>query len=198
MAECQDNLDAAGSYLDKRGIARATAEKFRLGVVPTDPSPELRPFIGRLAVPSYSRTGAESLRFKLMEGEGPKMLPLRTGDVTRIYWPHNLFEKTEVMAITEGEPDAWVAWQCGIPAVGVVGVNNWKKHHPRLFAGFSDVLVFGDNDEAGRKFAKTVVSDIPTARAVIVPAEGQDLNDYYLAQGGFNGGTEAVRDLGGL
>jgi DNA primase len=141
----------------------------------------------------------EGLRFKLIDGsDGPKMLPLATGDVTRVYYPQILFERTSIMAITEGEPDAWVLWQCGIPAVGIVGSNNFKKHHPRLFAGFSDVLVFGDNDDAGRKFAKQVVADIPTARAVIVGTEGSDVNDFYIANGGEDGGAEAVRDAAGL
>jgi len=197
--ECEQQLPAAGPWLEARGIDRATAEKFRLGVVPASPSPELAHLVGWLSMPSLSRTGVEGIRFKrIRSGDGPKVLPLATGDTTRLYMPRILFERTAVMAITEGEPDAWVLNQVGIPAVGVPGVNNWKSHHPRMFAGFSEVLVFGDNDEAGRKFASALTKDIPTARAVIVGSEGDDVNDYYLAHGGLNGGAEALREAAGL
>ena len=48
---------------------------------------------------------------------------------------------------------------CGIPAVGVPGDETWRKHPEwrRMFAGYSRVLVFPDDDESVTGVAGHVV-----------------------------------------
>jgi DNA primase len=98
-------------------------------------------------------------------------------------------QQSRVIAICEGELDAVVcSGVLGIPAVGVPGVAAWKGHYPKLFNGFDEILILGDNDDKedgsnpGAEFSKRVASDLTNSRIVELPV-GMDLNDYYLAKG---------------
>jgi DNA primase len=189
-----DQLDTeALDYLTKRGIGPELASDFRLGVV-RDPIPGHERFTGRLAIPFLGTAGQVwGMRFRdIQMDDGPKYLGL-SGIATRLYNVRCLhLREVSRMCITEGEIDSISLAASGFPgSIGVCGADNWKRHHPRLFAGFDRVYVFGDGDEAGRKFSRRVASTIPQAIEVPLP-EGQDVNSILVA-----GGPEAVRELVG-
>lgn len=72
--------------------------------------------------------------------------------------------------------------QCGISAVGAPGAETWKRHHARLFAGFSKVYIFGDPDKAGQSFNKKVYDSLSNGTIVPMP-NGLDVNDFYIVNG---------------
>ena len=175
-----DHLDLAADYCRARGIDRDTARDFKLGVV-LDPTTEDEQARGRLSIPSLG-FGDEpyGLTFRAMNGEEPKYLH-RAGP-TRLYNVRAIHRATDVIAICEGQIDALTLEMCGIPAVGVAGANAWKRHHSRLFGGFSRVLVLGDGDSAGKTFATKVRESIQTA-IVVTLKEGEDVNSTYVSHG---------------
>lgn len=173
----QGALDEAMPYLTGRGIDRATAERFRLGVV-RDPISGHEHVTGRLSIPSISSTGAVySLRFRTLTDGEPKYIG--TPGEMRLFNLRAITEAGSVICITEGEMDAITLDQCGYHAVGVPGANAWKRPHSRIFAGFSRVYVFGDGDASGRDFARRVSDSMRQAIIVPVP-DGCDVNSVFM------------------
>lgn len=104
----------------------------------------------------------------------PKVLAAaKTG--SRIYW-------------VEGEKCVHAAESIGLVATCASnGVNGWRDYMASWLRGASEVVVITDNDEAGRKFAAEVVTQIRAAgikaRAVRVATDGpkDDLYDHVTA-----------------
>jgi phage/plasmid primase-like uncharacterized protein len=75
-----------------------------------------------------------------------------------------------------------------LPAVGVPGVANWKRHFARLLDGYRTVLLLADNDvkddgtNPGMELARRITQEVMNTR-IIVFDEGMDLTDYYVAYG---------------
>jgi len=89
----------------------------------------------------------------------------------------------EYISICEGEIDTiTLDHVCGIPAVGVPGVNNWKKHYSRLLADFDKVFLFADGDNAGTEFGKSLSRELGNLVVVQMP-EGEDVNSMYRTHG---------------
>lgn len=162
-----------------------------LGTV-TKGSAQWRPYLGMLSIPYVTRTGVVGMKFRRLSGEGVKYLA-PAGQPTWVYNAHTLTELADVVAVCEGELDAAVCeGVLGIPAVGIPGVNNWKTHMRRLFAGQSRVLVIGDNDadkadgsNPGKEFTRRVTEDLADVTEPVpveLPQTG-DLTDYLLGSG---------------
>lgn len=188
--------------LAKRGVSPATAERFRLGLVGTSTDsiyPGHERMAGRLAIPSIGPNGGvQSLRFRCLadhdchETGCSKYMGL-AGVPTRLFNTRAIHEAGDVVALAEGEMDAVILNQVGVPAVGVVGVHNWKDYHRRIFDGFTDVIVCGDNDDPGRQFTERLVKAIPQARAVHFGVDSDDVSSFYTREG-----EDALRHALGL
>jgi len=176
----QTGVGLAVEYLRGRGIDQNSTGNARLGFVHEPYSGHER-FKGRLSIPGIGPKGVYSLRFRLL-GDGKPKYEGMPGVPSRLYNIRALHRKGLTVCITEGELDALILEQCGLDAVGVCGAHSWKAHHPRMFADFEEVLVFGDGDDAGQEFVKSVVGSLRNARAVSMP-EGMDVNDMYLRDG---------------
>ena len=70
---------------------------------------------------------------------------------------------------------------CSLPAVGVPGVNNWKKHYTRLLADFERVYIFSDGDQPGKEFANSLARELPCT--VVQFPDGEAVNSYYASHG---------------
>jgi len=76
----------------------------------------------------------------------------------------------------------------GIPSVGVAGVSQWKPWFPKLFEGYTRILIFADNDvkedgrNPGQELAKRIKEDLDKATVVMLP-DNQDVNEVFLDQG---------------
>ena len=171
----------ATGCLEQRGLSTTDASMYRLGVV-CDDSPESAPYKGRLSIPYSTPSGVKDIRFRSLDGEGPKYLS-RPGAPSLMFNVGALWRDSDTIAICEGEIDAIVMdLYSGIPAVGIAGANGWKQHYAKLFADYERVLVIGDGDSAGREFARTVCSKVESAIPVQM-RDGLDVNDLYLLEG---------------
>lgn len=86
----------------------------------------------------------------------------------------------------EGEKDVDTLTKRGYTAITYGGVNDWRSDFATLFKG-AEVYILADNDEAGRKVANTILSDlkgIAKSARVIVPVPDipkADISDYFAA-----------------
>jgi len=101
------------------------------------------------------------------------------------------------VAIAEGEKDVDTLWSLGIPATcsphGAsrdVQKSKWEAHHTQqlIAAGVQRVVVFADNDAAGRAHqhataSACMASAVPVVRVVTFPdlLEGGDVTDWIAA-----------------
>ena len=174
------------SYLDARGIGPDAASGYRLGLV-VDPDPAHHQYEGRLSIPFITPTGVVYMRFRCLEdhdcsefGHGKYQGP--SGDNTHLYNVSSLHVAGDTVAITEGELDALISTEAGMPAVGVPGATNWKPFYYRLFDDYERVIIVGDGDKAGREFVATLARNLPNSIRRPMP-EGYDVNSYVLEHG---------------
>lgn len=164
------------------------ADTYQLGTV-VKGSAQWRAYEGMLSIPYTTATGVVGVKFRRMSGEGVKYLA-PAGQPVWVYNARTLVGVADTVAVCEGELDAVICeGVLGIPAVGIPGVNAWKPHLRRLFAGQQRVLVIGDHDEdkadgsnPGKEFTRRVtedLADVTEAIPVELPQAG-DLTDYVL------------------
>lgn len=157
------------------------AEKARLGVV-LDPLTGHEAYTNRLSIPYLTKSGVVDLRFRAIGHEEPRYMGL-SGATTRLYNVGAFFRASSYICLCEGEIDTiTLDFVCGIPAVGVAGVNNWKKHYSRLLADFDKVFLFADGDNAGFEFGKSLARELSNLVIVQAP-EGEDVNSLYKLYG---------------
>ena len=173
-------LGPGAEALLARGIDLDTADRFRLGVV-DDPLPEHAAMRGMLAIPYLGPDGRVlQLRFRRLSGDGPKYRSV-SGEAGRLFNAGAVLADPFVVAITEGELDAVVLSQCGVPAVAVPGAQLWRPWYGRLFAGHVRVLMYADPDEAGGELLNRVLGSVRHAEPVRLKAG--DVNETLLAEG---------------
>lgn len=174
-------LHEAEEYLAGRGITLEAATRARLGVV-LEPLTGHEAYINRLAIPYLTRSGVVDVRFRSLDLSEPKYMGM-AGASTHLYNVGALFRASSYICICEGEIDAiTLDFVCDIPAVGVPGVNNWKKHYTRLLADFDKVFLFADGDNAGSDFGKSLSRELGNLVVVQMP-EGEDVNSMYRLHG---------------
>nr|WP_104183796.1 toprim domain-containing protein [Mycobacterium avium] len=176
-------------YLATRGLTapsiREDVAKFRLGYV-EDPLSGHEMYRGMLAIP-YLRWHPESgwtavsIRFRRLDNEQPKYLSV-AGDQPWLFNTTALINHSPYVAIAEGEIDAMTAQVCGIPTVGVPGVQTWQPYFTELFLGYREVFLLADGDDPGMQFANKVAGSLPNAKVIPMPA-GEDVNSLVIKRG---------------
>jgi DNA primase len=175
-----ENLDEVMPYLETRGITRATADMFRLGFV-KEPEIGHELYVGKLAIPYLTPTGVVDIRFRSLNGDGPKYLT-RPGALSHIFNINALNSDGDSLVVCEGEMDTIIATQAGFKAVGLPGANTWKPFYSRVLADWEKIMLLCDGDNAGREMAKSIMRELDNVLPVFMP-EGQDVNDVYLSEG---------------
>lgn len=176
-------------YLRSRGLTKRAADMFRLGVVPTGETGEWARFAGMLAIPYINRAGPVAVKFRAMNDDQTPKYTGPAGQKTHLFNALACTDPGDRIIVTEGEIDAITLHaECGIPAVGVPGVTNWKPWYKRCIDGFNDVVILTDNDvkesgaNPGMELAVRVKESMPQARIVTLPP-GHDANSFYLEHG---------------
>jgi twinkle protein len=93
-------------------------------------------------------------------------------------------ENARSVCICEGEPDALVLWQYGIPALSVQsGVSNlsWLDTDYANLERFSEIYLCMDGDEAGKEGAAKLVERLGRERCKVVHLPHKDANDCLKA-----------------
>jgi hypothetical protein len=182
----------AQAYLASRGIDQAAALAFRLGVV-TSPQVGHEGFAGRLVIPYLTPAGVVNMRFRCLKQHDcgaetcPKYLGVDGLD-TNLFNVMDLKKSGDTICVAEGEIDALTLSMAGLPAVGVPGVENWKKHFSKCLEDFSKILIFADGDKAGRKFSSFLAREVRAVPIRLPP--GEDVNSLYV-----KGGADALQRL---
>jgi hypothetical protein len=161
-----------------RGISKESLEDFRLGYV-ASPSTGDERFEGHIAIPYLTVSGVVTMRFRRVIGEGSKY----NGHSGAMAWPYNvgaLLTEGPIF-VCEGELDAIIATQCGLPAIAFPGANSWKRVYSRMLR-FREVYVLADGDAAGRKFAESIARDVQGTKIAEMPP-GEDVNSVFLRDG---------------
>lgn len=188
QAVMQYQTDLAGDttaqvYLGSRGIGPAEAATFHLGVA-RNPLTGHEQYAGRLAIPYLTPSGPVNIRFRCIEQhacEGhAKYLSLPDGG-SNLFNVLDLKKDSPFVCVAEGEIDTLTLSMCGLPAVGVPGVNTWQSHFSRCLEDFDTVYAFGDGDDAGGKFSSFLAKEAK-ARPISMP-RGMDVNAIYQAHG---------------
>jgi DNA primase len=177
----------AAQYLVDRGLTPETVRTFRVGVV-TDPIPAHMGMTGHIAIPYLLKGQPLAVRSRNLGDFGPKYMGVE-GEPTRVFNVDAIHEADSDLHVTEGEFDAMVLTQCGLPAVAFPGANNFKGHQARMLAGFNRVYVWGDPDQAGAEFTTRILNRLPRSGRAIQLRVG-DVTETYLA-----GGVRAIYDL---
>lgn len=189
------NVEDAEVYLKKRAIPLQAARSAGVGVVDSTVR-EYKNYKGRLWIPYLTDAGPVNAVMRCMSDHDCKKQEGNHGKYIRVenlgvnlYGVQSYHDDTDFMCITEGEMDALTLKVMGIPAMGVPGSENWKDHWTAIFDDFPKVYVFGDGDDAGRKYAQRVAK-ATGATKVIIP-EGYDVNKMF-AENGFPFFKEAL------
>jgi DNA primase len=111
------------------------------------------------------------------------------GETTIIYNVNAIHDAKHVLHVTEGEFDAMILQQIGLPAVAFPGAKSFKGHHGRMLAGFNRLWVWGDPDAAGAEFVTKVTNRLPRSARGVKLTHG-DVTDTFLA-----GGAKALVSL---
>ncbi|WP_326554698.1 toprim domain-containing protein [Micromonospora sp. NBC_01813] len=189
----------AAAFLLSRGVSREAAAISRLGVV-ADPAPGHGGYTGWLALPYLRHDGqAVSIRFRCIDpmcgvlrrrrlATDPKEQHFGHGkymsledEPSRVFYIPAVHLADDEIHVTEGEFDAIILNQVGLPAVAIPGASGWQPHHRRMLAGFSRVWVWGDPDDAGAKFVAKVCRAMRQARGIQLSIG--DVTETYLEQG---------------
>ena len=178
----------AKDYLAGRGLTQQAVGMFRLGVVPSTASAEWSRFQGMLALPYHTVTGPVAVKFRRLDGGQPKY-DGPAGQKVGLFNAIACMDPGNQIVITEGEIDAITLHaECGIPAVGIPGVGNWKRYYRRCVDGFNDVIIMTDNDakengsNPGLELAIKIKESVPHARVIHLPP-GEDVNSFFVRHG---------------
>lgn len=182
--------DDARTYLHGRGFTDEVISHFGLGYV-AEPLAEHRPAQGMLSIPYITpKNGIKSIRFRCIAPHVCKDVEHHpkywgeSGIRSGMFNTRDLASPSDTIAVCEGELDAVTLSGSGIlPAVGIPGASGWQPHFPRLFSGFSKVILVADGDDAGRKLASTFRRAMPSSGRVILCGIGEDVNSTFLAKG---------------
>lgn len=118
---------------------------------------------------------------------------IKTQGSTKGYFWYIHDSTSDEIAIAEGPKDAITAWQLGYKNVlAIFGTSGWKASFAHWLAdqGYVKATLFGDNDDAGKKFVENAVRDLHGA--AITPycltwpdglPQGYDLTDALMREG---------------
>jgi DNA primase len=179
------------SYLHGRGLNTETIDYFRLGYV-ANPIKGHEMFRGRLCIPYIKKRKTVALKFRCIEnhecGEVPKHTKYLCDGEQWLFNTNDISAK-DYVAVAEGEIDAMVLHQIGIPAVGIPGVKAWRghPHWHGLPASVPRVYMYADNDTSketnyGLELGREIKKDVPGSILVTLP-EDSDVNSTYLDRG---------------
>lgn len=147
---------------------------------------------GRICIPYIKKCATVALKFRCIKDHECKEVGCSKYLSDGQQWLFNTADvdvPSSFIGIAEGEFDAIILHQAGIPSVGIPGVDAWKSHPwwPELLKKHKRTLVFADNDSSkernyGHELAKKIQGTLLRARLVHLP-ENHDVTDTYLTEG---------------
>lgn len=184
----------AAAYLEDRGIGAKTARAHRIGYVsPDDPVEGWERFAGRICFPYLNFEKQPTwAKFRATPGMGDVKAKYaqQEGGRARLFNVQALSAPGDTLCLAEGEMDVVTLTALGLPAVGVPGATQWKPYMSRCLDGYRRVVLFYDDDDAGRGLVKSIRSKMPDVIPVAAPGGFKDIGEAYE-----NGYGDAIRAL---
>lgn len=185
LQECVDRLLGSSANMkvmrEKRGLTKATIERFMLGF-----------HEGRYTIPVRDAKGnlVNVRRYKPNATEPKdKMMSWSRGTGSRRLFLPDVLDQHEEVILVEGEMDAIIGQQYGLPVLShTAGATAWDPKWNLEFEG-KVVFVCYDVDDAGRRGARKVEGQLARyAKAVHLISlplkeKGADLTNYFVDQG---------------
>jgi len=168
--ECLPISDAARAYARQRGLTDDTIDVFLLGSVE-----------GYLTVPTFVNGVLMTMKKRSITAKGKKLRFLCvTGSKTALFNHDAVAYITGPVFYVKAEIPAMLLTQLGYKACAPsTGEGSWDPEWKTILA-FADVVVVGDNDEAGVKAARQRAKDL---NAVLkFPPPGYDIDAWILAE----------------
>lgn len=174
------------NYIYSRGISDETIAEFRLGAVTTPIDDSHRKFLGGLVIPNRCASHDEhvvGIKVRNLDPEAKPKYTQPSGQTARLFNLRAIKQATTRIAATEGELDAIILSQAGIPAIGIPGANQWTGHRyrARMFDGL-DLVLFADNDDAGQDLVRSM-ADLHNLTVRYPERPAKDVNDQWLQTG---------------
>jgi DNA primase len=144
----------------------------------------------KYSVEKYLKDNKKQFRFYQFE-DNKKIYNLKNVKKVLYRLPELIegMEKTEFVCICEGEKDVDNLMNLGLLATtNPTGAEGWKSEYNNYFLN-SNVVIFEDNDEAGRKRTKKLISELSyiakSIKVIDFPdlPEHSDISDWF-EQGG--------------
>lgn len=170
--KCRAPKEGVKTWLNGRGLTDETIAAFKVGEqVQGGKTYAIFPYLrdGDLVNAKW-RNVAEKRDMRQERGAEPCLFG----------W-HLIDPKQRTVAITEGEIDAMTLHQCGIPALSVnagAGNHQWIANDWDRLERFSEILLFFDADDAGRKGVREVAHRLGEERCKLVTLPAKDANEY--------------------
>lgn len=181
-----EHLDEAAEWLEARGLDLEHARSNGLGVV-RNPVPGHETRVGRLAIPYLTDAGPINITFRCIQNHvckdvGCAKYKFPKGAATNLYGVQSIAWADEWIVVAEGELDALIWHQIGVPAVGISGVKKWEDHWVNVLEDFSRVYVAQDGDDAGDWLWNVMSSELNNVIRMKMP-DGEDTGSMYLKAG---------------
>jgi DNA primase len=183
--------DRGRAYLESRGLLDVATDR-RLGAVPSaGAKPEHRRYAGRLVIPTFSARGTVcDMALRCTDDHDCKVVDCRKymfmpGIPKRLIGLSDVTTAGPELHIAEGHAD-WLSLKaCGLPAVGVAGVNAWKAYHRRILAGFERIFFWAQSDDNGQSegLGERVRAALPGVVSLIMVPGHEDVNTYLVKHG---------------
>lgn len=135
------------------------------------------------SIPIYHRSGELHSFKRYRRHRKPKMLNRRGDSLTLFPWSAlRGLKRGDLLVVAEGEWDAMLLNQHGVPAVTGGGANVWRREWSVILRNLGvRVVVIYDCDESGREGRRKPLGGIPGSRAIdLAPSrtDGYDVTQY--------------------
>jgi hypothetical protein len=185
--EYAKHLDEAAAWVEGRGLDLEFARSKGLGVV-RNAVPGHEHLTGRLAIPYLTDVGPVNITFRCILNHDCKMIQdhekymYPRGMPTNLYNVQTISWADEWIVVTEGEMDALIWEQIGVPAVGIPGAKKWEPHWVNIFEDFSRIYLAEDGDDAGKLLWDRISYEVANVIRMKMP-DGEDSGSMYLKAG---------------
>jgi DNA primase len=177
-----DWVDNSTWLSDVRGIAIETQNRFDAGYAVMRDAVGM-PWMdehGRIVTVKYRRAGDKAFWYE------PR---IEGGRLKSMLYGFHLAKSSKLIVVCEGEIDAMSVVQSGYAAVALGGANFSDQQASLLRNSIADeIVVFTDNDEAGRRVRKAIIDKLVGHKRVSVvdwafAGHWKDANDVLLGHG---------------
>lgn len=186
----QKNMNAdAYYYLEKRGIARETAELFKIGFVPgrigfyvAEEDPVGDSFENRVVIPLLNTEGGiVDLIGRSVDHREPKYRALY--GVEDVFFQESVLEESDDVILCNGIFDVMTLHQASLPGVCLPNMLLFKENHADRLKDKRVFICMG-NDETGRRESmrlQTMLSSVAEETFIVqLPESVRDINDLFV------------------